>query len=146
MSKNTTEGGVLINTKSGEVVLGLITTVGTDTENVIRYMREHLAKFSYTTEVINVSSEILTAFDKDIPSFTSEYERIKYFMDLGNRVRKEHEDAKIIMTGVASRILSGRDSVVNPSPRDRVAYIIKSIKHPDEADFLNMGTVFIWLA
>lgn len=136
MNKNTTEGGVLINTKSGEVVLGLITTVGTDTENVIRYMREHLAKFSYTTEVINVSSEILTAFDKDIPSFTSEYERIKYFMDLGNRVRKEHEDAKIIMTGVASRILSGRDSVVNPSPRERVAYIIKSIKHPDEADFL----------
>ena len=117
-------------------MLGLITTVGTDTENVIRYMKEHLTKFLYTTEVINVSSEILAPFDKDIPSFESEYERIKYYMDLGNRVRNESNDAKVIMTGVASHILSERDSLTDPSPRDRVAYIIKSIKHPEEADYL----------
>lgn len=130
------KGGIAINTTSGEIVLGLITTLGTDTENVIRYMKDHLSKFSYTTEIINVSSEILAPFDKKPPAIKNEYERIKYFMDLGDRVRNESHDAKIVMSGVASRILAGRDSPSDPSPRDRVAYIIKSIKHPAEADYL----------
>ena len=130
------KGGIAINTTSGEIVLGLITTLGTDTENVIRYMKDHLSKFSYTTEIINVSSEILAPFDKRPPAIKNEYERIKYFMDLGDRVRSESHDAKIVMSGVASRILAGRDSPSDPSPRDRVAYIIKSIKHPAEADYL----------
>jgi len=121
---------------TGEIVLGIITTLGTDNENVIRYMREHLAKFSYKTEVINVSAEILTAFESITNSFDYEYDRIKHYMDLGNRIRKERKDATIIMKGVASHILSERNSVEDPSPRDKVAYIIKSIKHPQEAEYL----------
>ena len=116
--------------------MGIITTVGTDNENVIRYMREHLSKFSYKTEIINVSSQILSNFEKSEPSFDSEYERVKHYMDLGNNVRKDSQDATIIMKGVASYILSQRDSVEDPSPREKVAYIIKSIKHPKEADYL----------
>lgn len=127
---------VNIDTKSSEIVLGLITTVGTDTENVIRYMKDHLAKFSYVTEIINVSSEILTDFEEQTPKFDSEYERIKHFMDLGNNIRNERKDASIIMKGVASHILSKRDSIDDPSPREKVAYIVKSIKHPEEADYL----------
>lgn len=119
-----------------EIVLGIITTVGTDNENVIRYMKEHLSKFSYRTEVINVSSQILSDFEEEKHTFESEYERVKYYMDLGNDVRKNSKDATIIMKGVASQILSQRDSVDNPSPREKVAYIIKSIKHPKEADYL----------
>ena len=53
---------IKINANSSEIILGLITTLGTDTNNVIRYMREHLSKLSYTTEEINVSSEILNEF------------------------------------------------------------------------------------
>lgn len=119
-----------------EIVLGIITTVGTDTDNVIKYMREQLAKFSYQTEIINVSSDILAPFSPEEKSFNSEYERIKFYMDLGNNVRSKSEDATIIMKGVAATILSKRDSVHNPSPRGRVAYIVKSIKHPQEADYL----------
>jgi len=121
---------------SSEIVLGLITTVGTDTDNVIRYISEHLKKFSYTTEVINVSSEILKSFDKESPTFDSEYDRITYYMDLGNTVRNETTDAAIVMKGVAAHILSNRDSVDDPSPKQNIAYIVKSIKHPEEASFL----------
>ena len=102
-------------------------------------MKDHLAKFSYTTEVINVSSEILTCFEKNTPQFTSEYDRIKHFMDLGNRIRKEHEDAKIIMTGVASRILSGRENVYDfslgnpnvPAPKAVKEAIIELLNEED---------------
>ena len=124
--------------EDSEIVLGIITTVGTDTENVIRYMKEQLSKFSYTTEIINVSTEILSYFDnEEPPQFgNNEYLRIKYYMDLGNKIREKSDDAAIIMKGVTSNILSRRDSVTNPSPRGRHAYIIKSIKHPQEADYL----------
>lgn len=121
-----------------EIVLGLITTLGTDTENVIRFMKDHLSKFSYTTELINVSSEILLPFEKNETEITfhSEYDRIKYFMDLGDDVRRKTEDTAIVTKGVAAHILEKRDSIEDPSPREKVAYIIKSIKHPDEADYL----------
>ena len=135
--KNITEEVIKINTESSEIILGLITTLGTDTDNVIRYMREHLSKFSYTTEVINVSSEVLNEFEEKPFAYSCEYERIKHYMDLGNKVRKDREDASIVMKGVAAHILTRRDFVdEEPCPRDKVAYIIKSIKHPDEADYL----------
>ena len=72
---------------SSEIVLGLITTLGTDTDNVIRYMREHLSKFSYKTEIINVSSEILNEFEEETFVSHNEYEHIKHYMDLGNKIR-----------------------------------------------------------
>ncbi len=122
--------------KDSELVLGIITTVGTDTDNVIRYMKEQLSKFSYTTEVISVSTEILSEFDDATPAFKDEYDRINHFMNLGNNVRESSGDATILMKGVAANILSRRDSDDNPSPRGRYAYIIKSIKHPQEADYL----------
>lgn len=104
-----------MNVQDSELVLGIITTVGTDTENVIRYMKEQLLKFSYTTEIIHVSSDILADFiDKDI-SFPDEYNRIKYYMDLGNTIREESGDASILMKGVAANILSRRDSIEEPS-------------------------------
>ena len=125
------------NPKS-EIVLGLITTVGTDTDNVIKYMKEQFAKFSFTTEIINVSSEILSNFDKEPYDINSEYDRIMHYMDLGNSVRKKTQDASILMKGVAANIFSKRESIDMPSPRERIAYIIKSIKHPEEADYLKL--------
>lgn len=122
--------------KDAELVLGIITTVGTDTDYVIRYMKEQLLKFSYTTEVINVSSDILCNFDGEGITFADEYSRIMHYMDLGNRIREETKDATILMKGVTANIFSKRDSVEDPSPRGRIAYIIKSIKHPAEADYL----------
>lgn len=122
--------------EDSELVLGIITTVGTDTENVIRYMKEQLLKFSYTTEIINVSSDILSNFMEGEVTFPDEYSRIKNYMDLGNKIREESGDASILMKGVAANILSRRDSIEDPSPRGKYAYIIKSIKHPKEADYL----------
>lgn len=127
---------IITDNYSSEIVLGLITTLGTDTDNVIRYMREHLSKFSYKTEIINVSSEILNEFEEETFVSHNEYERIKHYMDLGNKIRNDRQDATIVTKGVAAHILARRDSVENPSPKEKVAYIVKSIKHPEEADYL----------
>ena len=125
--------------KDSELVLGLITTVGTDIDDVINDITNQLKFFNYKTEVINVSNDIISQFDtSDKQEFTSEYERIKYYMDLGNKVRKDLGDSSILMKGVSRNIYLKReiDATGQPQPRKRTAYIIKSIKHPDEVEFL----------
>ena len=48
-----------IQQKDSELVLGLITTVGTEMNNVIKDIKDQLAFFRYTVEEISVSQEII---------------------------------------------------------------------------------------
>lgn len=81
-----------------------------------------------------MSELILKQFsDKEV--LTSEYDRIDHYMDLGDKVRKESGDNGILMAGVAAYIhgvLRGGKAEQLP----RKAYIIDSIKHPAEIQFL----------
>lgn len=128
-------GGVSMAKNDSEVVIGIISPVGTDTSGVLTYITEHLRKFAYQTEVINVSEDILTKFEPSRYMATGEYDRICHYIELGNDVRERSGDNAILMKGVAAQIFEKRDSE-DPAPRPRVAYIIKSIKHPEEVSFL----------
>lgn len=118
-----------------ELFLGLISPVGTDVDNVITYLKEHLLKFNYYTEIISVSRDILAKYSS-IPIPSDEYKRIAHFMDLGNWVREKAKDSSILMRGVSALLYNNRVSNGNPLPKKRIAYIIKSIKHPDEVAFM----------
>ncbi len=118
-----------------ELVLGLISTVGTDVDSAIKYISEHLYKFEYATEVIHVSKDIMSKFVVSQPP-RLEAERIEYYMDLGNRLREKSKDSSILMKAVCEYIYKKRSDMGEPSPRGRVAYVIKSIKHPEEVEFL----------
>lgn len=115
-----------------ELVLGLVTTVGTDTHGVIECLKDQLKKFKFTTKEISVSKDILKEFDISDAERT-EYERIKTYMDLGDRVRQETGDNAILMRGVAAHIFKEvRGGESDPKPQKNTAYIIKSLKHPEE--------------
>ncbi len=127
------------SSEGNEIVIGLIATVGTDTDEVIRSLKMQLNHFSYSVEEISVSKQILSQFEDTCPdSFKSEYERITHYMDLGNKVRTDTNDNSILMKGVARELYLKREHDDNdfPMPRNSVAYIIKSLKHPDEVDFM----------
>lgn len=127
------------NEKDSELVLGLITTVGTDVDEVIKDIREQLALFRYEVEIVSVSKEIISQFETNgTKEWHTEFERISYFMDLGNKIRIGTGDNSILMKGVARQLYLKRELDVNgfAQPRKRVAYIIKSLKHPDEVDFM----------
>lgn len=121
-----------------ELILGIISTVGTDVDEVIRDIKDQLAFFKYSTEVISVSGAIISQFEKDgQQEFPSEFERISHYMDLGNSIRKETGDNSILMKGIARELYLKRTSDDGePKPRPRTAYIIKSLKHPDEVAFM----------
>lgn len=127
------------NRKDSELILGLISTVGTDVEDVITAIEEHLRFFSYSTNLINVSKDIISIFEPDEKvEFPSEYDRINHYMDLGNQIRVETRDNAILMKGVVAQIFNEReiDEYGHVKPAKRIAYLIKSIKHPDEVEFL----------
>lgn len=128
------------NETDSELVLGLISTVGTDTDEVIKNLEEQLAFFRYKTELISVSGDIISQFEEDgvNKEWESEFDRIKYYMDLGNQIRIQTGDNSILMKGVARELYLKRSADDNGfvQPRQRIAYIIKSLKHPDEVDFM----------
>ena len=115
-----------------EIVLGFITTVGTDTDSLISSFSDQFRHFGYMVEVISVSKDILKQF-LNKPESHDEYERILMYMDLGDDVRLKTNDNSILMRGVASQIYSKREKDEHGAkPREKVAYIVKSLKHPDE--------------
>lgn len=124
-----------MNTDS-ELVLGIIHTVGTDSADVLQCIEDSLKKFNYTSLRIKVSSEILSKFANVDTSKMSEYKRISYYMDLGNKIREQTKDSSILMKGVAAYIYEICSTSEGRVPNRRKAYIIDSIKHPDEVEFL----------
>lgn len=119
-----------------ELVIGIVSTVGTNSSEIKTCITDSLNKFSYRSHIIKVSEHILSKFVAKLPDFEGdEYKRISFFMDKGNEIREKTKDAAILMKGVAAYIFDNyRKNNEGPQPRN--AYIIDSIKHPDEVEFL----------
>ena len=122
--------------KDSELVIGIVQTVGTNSADIIQCIIDSLNQFHYESEKIKVSQEILSKFIKNPPHFTNECERISYFMDKGNEIRQSTDDAAILMKGVSAYIFDKYRLKNEGTPVSRRAYIIDSIKHPDEVEFL----------
>ena len=122
--------------RDSELVIGIVHTVGTVSSEIIECMVDSLNKFHYKSEIIKVSKEILSPFASVPPNFTDEHERISFFMDKGNEIRKKTGDDAILMKGVCAFIYGKYRLGRNEGPQLRKAYIIDSIKHPDEVEFL----------
>ncbi|WP_432718625.1 anti-phage dCTP deaminase [Pectinatus frisingensis] len=123
---------------SHELVLALISTVGTDTRQLVKDLEDQLRLVNYKTKYISVSTCIISQFENSNTNNGSEFERITHYMDLGNKIREGAKDNSILMKGVINYIYSCRekDSKGRVIPQNRIAYIIDSIKHPDEIMFM----------
>ena len=108
-----------------EIVIGIVSAVGTEVTRVITPLKDRLSRFGYKVEEIKVSS-LLSGV-----STTDEYERIKQLMDKGDHLRKSTENNAILAYGSAKLIKEARES-----KGDKKAYIINSLKHPDEVEIL----------
>lgn len=109
----------------GELIIGIVSAVGTESKRVIDPLTDRLNGFGYTVEEIRVSSIL--------PNFSggSEYERIKHFMLVGDSLREKSANNAILAAGVAKKISEKR--ITESQKR---AYIVNSLKHPREVEFL----------
>lgn len=109
----------------GELVIGIVSAVGTEYKRVTEPLIDRLKGFGYSVQEIRVSA--------CLPSFSGadEYERIKHYMQAGDALRESSENNAILAAGVAKNISSSR----NASSSKR-AFIVNSLKHPREVEFL----------
>ncbi|MBR7627942.1 cytidine deaminase [Aeromonas popoffii] len=109
----------------GELVIGIVSAVGTEYKRVTEPLIDRLKGFGYSVQEIRVSA--------CLPNFsgTNEYERIKHYMQAGDALRESSENNAILAAGVAKNISSSRSS--SSSKR---AFVVNSLKHPREVEFL----------
>lgn len=122
---------------NSEIVIGLVGAVGTDLGKVIKILSNKLKIFGYDVELVSISSDIIPKYSgNDATENPKEYERISSAMDAGNEARRKSDDNSILALGSAAWICSRRerDDKNNPKHARRKAYIIKSLKRPEEAE------------
>lgn len=110
----------------GELIIGVISAVGTESKLVIDPLKDRLKAFGYTIEEIKVSSILPTFIGKN------EYERIKHYMGAGDLLRETSKNNAILAAGVAKEIALKRELAEG----SKKAYIVNSLKHPSEVEFL----------
>jgi len=111
--------------EGSEIIIGVVSAVGTEVTRVITPLIDRLSGFGYEVKEIKVSS--LLSGD----ATTNEYERIKLLMEKGDQLRKTTKNNAILAYGSAKLIKE-----VRTGDNKKKAYIINSLKHPDEVETL----------
>jgi deoxycytidylate deaminase len=129
-----------------ELVIGIIAPVGANLTLVCNVVEAELAKFSYISKVVRLSALLpqLKPYESlDTEKFPSEYDRIKSYMTAGTNLRTRTERGDIMALLAVSKIREFREqenqrdaevAATNRSgkPLHRTAYVLRSLKHPDE--------------
>jgi len=118
-----------------ELVFGLIGAVGTELEKVRSILEDRLKVVGYTVTQVRLTKDVIpTIVPTDLAAGAVEYERLKGLMDAGNEARRASGDNSILALGAAAFINSKRktDSSNYRQHEPKRAYIVSSLKHPDE--------------
>jgi cytidine deaminase len=137
---------------SNELVFGLVGAVGIDLENVVRFVSVVLNDFDYQVHDIHLSEQMTTlSWDAPLPSAPFD-ERVWAYMDAGDKLRSgecwDRNDAFALLAlhriAVERRKVSGDIDV----PAERQAYVLRSLKRPEEVELLRKvyGSRFVLLA
>jgi len=123
-----------------ELIIGLIGPVGCGLATVVQEAERQLARFDYITRVIKVSAEfreIKADPWQSLPAQGPREERYRRYMDAGDELRRrlKRNDAAMIPTlsrlGRIRAEITGKP-IDEPEPAERVAFIIDSLKTPEE--------------
>ncbi len=128
------------NEFDSELVIGLISAVGTENRRVIDLLTERLGLAGYRVHEIKLSRDVIPLLCTIPDHEKSEYKRVSDLMDAGNKARADSGDNSILALGAASEIFARRTKGPDKSPREspKTAYIIDSLKRPEEVAKLRL--------
>ncbi|MDY0274089.1 MAG: anti-phage dCTP deaminase [Desulfomicrobium sp.] len=109
----------------GELIIGIVSAMGAESKQVIDTLTNRLEGFDYEVHEVRVSSCLPKI------EYKNEYERINRYISEGDNLRKTSGSNAILAAGVAKQI-----SKCRTEDNKKLAYIINSLKHPDEVDYL----------
>jgi cytidine deaminase len=131
-----------------EIFIALCGAVGTDISIVERELERNLRPLGIHTVSIRASS--LIADINGEPKEQGEAERIKGFMEKGNKIRAKIGKGDGVARLAVARIQEEREKLSKNKtiPAPSTAYIINSLKHPDEYEMLSRlyGDAFLMIS
>lgn len=137
MVTNHDYNGVSLPFCNPELVIGLVGAVGIKLSKITVLINTVLNNYNYEVIHIRVSNELIGQFVNINGSYNTEYDRIKAMMEAGTQARNKY--GKEVLALAASKSIrqyrlesDGED----PQYISRRAYIINSLKHPDEVNTL----------
>ena len=118
-----------------ELVIGLVSPVGTDIQRAMDTLKSELSQYGYEPYEVHVSElfPLLSGEDQQVDTHESEYKRIKRLIKQGNDLRREYDACDVLAFGVVSKIEAIRQEMLDFPRR---AYIVNSLKRPEEVTLL----------
>ncbi len=125
--------------QTNEIFIGIVKPAGIKTESLVDRFKTKLKEFAYKVEVIDISNDIIIPLmilnGKEIKKNAKrDFNYIQDLMDFGNALRSDYQN-DIIARLVAVEISKRREEKYNDF-NERIAYLITSLKNPDEVSFL----------
>ncbi len=122
-----------------ELVIGLVSAVGTENKRVVDLLKESLGVAGYTVHEIKLSQDVIPALCTVSAHGNNQFDRITNLMNAGNAARESSEDNSILALGAASEIFAKRTKDHgNAQKSPKTAYIIDSLKRPEEVTRLRL--------
>lgn len=114
-----------------EIVFAMVAAVGVNLNLAEEALSDRLKDYGYQDQYIRITEHVLPKLCKTIKGKKggSDFDRINQMMDYGDEARLRFGN-NILAKGAAAEIASRRKTPQKPNPR--TAYIIHSLKHPDE--------------
>jgi hypothetical protein len=137
-----------------EIVIGLVGAVGTPLDEVCSGISERLRDVGYKSDVVRLSQQLrqlqgLKELDQ-LQGELTEQERLERYMQAGTRLREvmgAGDVLAVLSIGAVWSLRHGRTGDTQAPDGDR-AYILRSLKHPDEVETLRhvYGDHFVLVA
>lgn len=120
-----------------ELVVGLVGPVGTDWESVHVVLEDELQRVRYSMSQIRIS-RLMRAVREELREDVPEDERYETHMDAGSDFRSTLRRGDFLAYLAVQAIRNDRRTASGSEnkPRERHAYVIRSLKHPDEVKVL----------
>ena len=149
---------LLRNEFDSELIIGLVSAVGTENSLVFDLLKERLGRAGYTVHVVKVTSDVIPQLC-DVEDFgEDQFKRYSHLMDAGNECRRlghaadpeeDLSDDSILACGVATYISALRTKLTKSSanedvtgseamPLPKSAFIVDSLKRPEEVEKLRV--------
>ncbi|MDP8244715.1 MAG: anti-phage dCTP deaminase [Candidatus Hinthialibacter antarcticus] len=121
-----------------ELVIGLVGAVGSKISHIASLIKDELKEYKYTPNEVRVSKDVIQKIDEsiDLDTTTDEFSRTTLLMDAGNKLRKNSKNNSILALGAVSNVYDIREDNAGGELKPRNAYIINSLKHPEEVALL----------
>jgi hypothetical protein len=120
--------------KYPELIFGLVGAIGTDLSQVEDALKNALASVGYIAVPIKLS-DLMRELNSPWSEFP-ERDQPEYYekaMDAGNNLREKLQDAGVLANLAIASIRRRRDKAGSDEGR-KVAYILNSLKRPEEID------------